>query len=81
MFLTYSQARTHNCQSVFTREIDVQYFVEVPDSRERTIIAHGHDGVMYRIIEKRLTDESLQRKKTDKDFTESEQKILEPCED
>jgi hypothetical protein len=52
-FLTALQAKTHNCSALFNgvREIPVLYYYEVPDSEEKTVIAHGHDGIMYRLIQ------------------------------
>ena len=47
----------------------MRYFVEVPDDIERTMIAHGHDNVMYRIVErpydKNYQDRSKRRIVTD----------------
>jgi hypothetical protein len=55
-YLTFTQAKTHSCQSQYVKEILVRYYFEAPDSKDRTIIAHGHDGIMYRLVEKSSDD-------------------------
>jgi|WetSurMetagenome_2_1015567.scaffolds.fasta_scaffold273414_2 hypothetical protein len=56
-FLTYTQAKTHKCPSAsFIKEIYVKYLYQVPDATEKTVIAHGYDGLMYRLVEKPSDD-------------------------
>ena len=89
-FMTFEQMKDHKCEAkiVEIKEIPVLYCYELEgDNNRKTVIAHGFDGVLYRLVEcdnsivmlsdkvlkpkKKSFDDFLQRKKSDKDFTES----------
>jgi hypothetical protein len=53
-FMTAKQVKTHQCDAhpfSSVKEIPVLYYYEVPEGNEKVIIAHGYDGIMYRLIE------------------------------
>jgi hypothetical protein len=73
-FLTSLQAENHQCKQLFEiKEISISYgFENVEENGDRTFIAHGLDGKLYRLIQRKIfrTDDYLQRKRTDEDLTE-----------
>ena len=70
-YLTYAQAKTHNCQSQIVKEISIHYCDEVPDSPEKTYIAHGFDGILYKLVEcKNISRRKVTPFRTDEDEPE-----------
>lgn len=53
-YLTYAQAKVHQCLSRIEniKEIPVLYCYELSDDNgAKTVIAHGFDGILYRLVE------------------------------
>jgi hypothetical protein len=73
-YLTALQAKNHQCASSFEiKEIPILYgFEYTEENGHKTFIAHGIDGILYRLIQTKtsLADENLQRKRTDDNLTE-----------
>jgi len=73
-YLLSWQVKEHKCnQPIRTvKEIPVIFSYETSKMGHSIIIAMGFDGVLYRLVttKNRLTDEFLQRKRTDEDLTE-----------
>jgi hypothetical protein len=73
--MTDKQLKKHKCEGSVkfsVKEIPVFYCYEASDENGKVFIAHGLDGTFYKLVQTlhRPTDEFLQRKKSDKDFTE-----------
>jgi hypothetical protein len=68
------QKKDHFCDAplIDVKEIPVIFSYDVSeDNGDKVTVARGYDGILYRLIRCKnpLIDESLQRKRTDKDFT------------
>jgi hypothetical protein len=53
-YLTYEQAKGHQCTSQIAniKEIPVSYCYQLTDDNGiKTVIAHGFDGILYRLVE------------------------------
>ena len=60
-YLTWRQKQNHKCirsLSFSVKEIPILYCCETQDENGKVFVAHGLDGIMYRLIEKKLSDDS-----------------------
>jgi hypothetical protein len=60
-FMTAKQMKLHKCdnqEAISIKEIPVRYCYQLTEENgEVTIIAHGLDGTLYRLVEKKLSDD------------------------
>jgi hypothetical protein len=65
-FMTFEQVKQHKCEAQITqiKEIPVLYCYQLTDDNgKKTVIAHGFNGILYRLIE--CENPSSRRKVTD----------------
>lgn len=73
-YMTAKQLKMHKCEGstqFSVKEIPVFYCYEMLDNNgKKMFIAHGFDGTLYKLVLTSPSDDFLQRKKSDEDFTE-----------
>ena len=70
-YMTWEQMQNHNCAikcpSFSVKEIPILYCCETQDENGKVFLAHGLDGTMYRLVEKKLADEKKHSFRTDEE--------------